>query len=241
MNSSELRGPKLTYVTDEDVDRHGQERILNEFISCAGTNDLRVAFRLPTWTDSEVQSLVAWYLERVRALGLQDRMQQPLVHDRPDVVEMFQQCSLWLPWRNRDLIDIDDIGHATVSVHSVRDAHEAIAVGAAELMFGHVFSSGSHPGQPGRGAPALMEVTDSIQRYQYPPAVTAIGGIDEHTIPEIGRCGHRSIAAVRSISRSPDIPRTVDLIRSGWVAARLNADLDESQRTPFGNPSSLFF
>lgn len=241
MNKSELRGPVLTYVTDEEIGRTEQERILNEFLDCAGVNDLRVAFRLPTWTDPEIRMLIEWYLERVEALGLQGHPQQPLVHDRPEVVEMFQHCSLWLPWRNRDLIGVDDIGRAAISVHSVRDAHEAIAIGAGELIFGHVFTSESHAGQPGRGVAALQEVTESIQRYQKPPAITAIGGMNEHTVPEIGRCGHRNIAAVRSISRSSDIASTVQTIRSGWVAARINADLDESQRTPFGNPSSLFF
>lgn len=241
VSKSELRGPALTYVTDEAVDRAGQERILNEFLSHAGVHPLRVAFRLPRWTDKDVHKLIDWYSLRVESLGLQEEVEPPLVHDRPESVERFPTTSLWLPWRNRDLIGPNDIGRAAISVHSLRDAHEAVSVGAVELMFGHVFSSESHPGQPGRGVAALVEMTESMQSYENPPRVTAIGGVGEHTIPELGRVAHHSIASMRSISRSADIPQTLDRIRSGWVAARINAGLDENQRVPFGNPSSIFF
>lgn len=236
-----MSDPVLTYVTDEDMSRADQERILNAFISCAGEHSLRVAFRLPSWTDSEVQHLVEWYESRIENLGLQDDLEQPVIHDRPEVADLFQNSSLWLPWRNRDLMEMDDIGRAAISVHSVNDAHEAISVGAGELVFGHVFTSESHPGQAGRGINALVELTESIQMYENPPVVTAIGGIDEYTVPELGRIGHSSVACMRTISRSPNIAETLSQIRSGWIAARINATLDENQRTPFGNPSSLFF
>ena len=241
MTQSHLRGPALTYVTDEELDRAAQERILNAFLECADLHPLRVAFRLPTWTDCEVQRLIEWYENRVESLKLENIVEPPLVHDRPDVADSFQNSTLWLPWRNRDLIGMDDIGRVAVSVHSERAAHEVISMGAGELFFGHVFASESHPGKPGRGVDALNEVTESIQRYQNPPRGTAIGGIDERTIPEIGGRGHQSFAAIRAISRSSDVANTVNQILLGWVAARINADMDESQRTPFGNPSSLFF
>lgn len=241
MGNTEFRGPFVTYVTDEDVDRRGQERVLNEFIACAGDLPLRVAFRLPTWADAEMQSLVEWYATRVEKLGLVNDLEPALVHDRPGIAQIFPDCNLWLPWRNRDLLGPDDIGRAVISVHSVRDAHEAISLGAGELVFGHVFTSESHPGQPGRGVNALAEVTAATEIYANPPRVTAIGGIDERTVPEIGRSGHQHIACMRSISRSQDIAGTLSHLRSGWVAARINMELDESERTPFGNPSSLFF
>lgn len=241
MTGSEWRGPSVTYVTDEDLDRAAQERILNDFLACAGAHPLRVAFRLPDWTDSEVQLLVEWYSNRVDKLGLQSTLEPALVHDRPAVVDQYENCNLWLPWRNRDLISIDDSGHVAVSIHSTRDAHEAIFSGAGELVFGHVFTSESHPGQPGRGVDALLEVTEATRIYHNPPRVTTIGGINEFTIPEIGRSGHQRIACMRTISRSPNVAETLVRVRTGWVAARINAELDESQRTPFGNPSSLFF
>lgn len=241
MNNTNLRGPALTYVTDEELDRAAQERILNEFIACAGLHPLRVAFRLPTWTDAELRHLVEWYTNRVEKLRLQESMENPLVHDRPEVAARYHDCSLWLPWRNRDLVGVDDIGQVAISVHSVKEAHEAVSIGAGELIFGHVFTSESHPGEPGRGVAALSEVSDAVETYQNPPRVTAIGGIDEHTIPGIGHGRHHRVAAMRTISRSSNIAQTLDRIRSGWVAARINADLDESERTPFGNPSSIFF
>ena len=241
MSNLELRGPAFTYVTDEDLDRTEHERVLREFIVCAGYQPLRVAFRLPKWTDAEFLSLLEWYLEQVDRLGLQEDLEAPLVHDRPEATVRFPGTMLWLPWRNRDLVRADDIGNLALSAHSAEDAHEAVSVGASELVFGHVFTSESHPGQPGRGVAALKEVKESLHVYENPPVVTAIGGINEHTIPEIGSIRHCRVAAIRSVSRSENIAKTMDRIRSSWVAARINADLDESQRNPFGNPSSIFF
>lgn len=241
MSDHELRGPAFTYVTDEDLDRAAHERILREFTACAGVHPLRVAFRLPNWSDTDFLSLLEWYQGLVEDQGLRDDLEQPLVHDHPEATEIWPDTQLWLPWRNRDLVRESDIGRLTVSVHDVEQAHEAISIGASELIFGHVFSSESHPGEPGRGLDALRAAAESIQVYQNPPRLTAIGGIDEYTIPEIGGYRHHSVAAMRTISRSSNIAQTLDRIRGNWVAARINADLDESQRTPFGRPSSLFF
>lgn len=241
MNVHELRGPALTYVTDDSLDRSEHERVLREFVASTGIHPLRVAFRLPKWSESDVDSLVDWYLELVEKSAATRHMEPPLIHDRPESTERFPGTQLWLPWRNRDLMRPEDIGNAAISIHSVGEAHEAVSVGASELVFGHVFSSESHPGEPGRGVVALLEVKDAIQVYENPPRVMAIGGIDPHTVPEVGRHRHCRVAAMRSISQSADIRETLDQMRSGWVAAYINAELDEDQRNPLGNPSSIFF
>lgn len=241
MSNLELRGPAFTYVTDEELERTEHERVLREFMACAGYQPLRVAFRLPKSSESDFLSLLNWYLELVERQGLQKDIDLPLVHDRPEATEQFSGTRLWLPWRNRDLVRPENVGNLAISTHSIEEAHEAVSVGASELVFGHVFTSESHPGLPGRGVGALMKVAESVQEYENPPLVTAIGGINEHTIPEIGTSRLCRVAAVRTISRSANIAKTLDRIRSSWVAARINADLDESQRNPFGNPSSIFF
>lgn len=241
MSNLELRGPALTYVTDEDLDRTEHERVLREFIACAGYQPLRVAFRLPKWSETEFLSLLEWFLDQVELLDAQESLESPLVHDRPEATDRFPGVVLWLPWRNRDLVRPADIGNLAISVHGVDEAHEAVSVGASELVFGHVFTSESHPRQPGRGVSVLNDVKESVKIYQHPPRVTAIGGINEHTIAELGSGRHCRVAAMRTISGSSNIAKTMDRIRAGWVAARINADLDESQRNPFGNPSSIFF
>lgn len=241
MSDHELRGPSFTYVTDETLSRMEHERVLREFIACAGVHPLRVAFRLPRWTDGEISSLLEWYWQEVARAGAEEAMKPPLVHDHPEIVDAQPQAVLWLPWRNHDLVRAEDVGRVAISVHSVEQAHEAIWQGASEIIYGHVFSSESHPGQPGLGVAALAEVRDSLQNYQQPPRLTAIGGVDEHTIPEIGRIHNCSVAAMGTISRSRNIAQTLDWIRMAWVAARINADLEQSQRNPFGNPSSIFF
>lgn len=241
MSDHDFRGPSFTYVTDESLSRMEHERVLREFIACAGVHPLRVAFRLPHWTDAEVISLLDWYWREVIRSGAEEGLEAPLVHDRPEATHAFPQVMLWLPWRNRDLVRAEDIGRVAINVHSVEEAHEAISVGASELMYGHVFTPEMHPGDPGQGVASLVQVKEAIQCYQNPPRVTAVGGVNEHTIPEIGRISNCSVASVRTISQSSNIAATLDRIRVAWVAARINADLDASQRNPFGNPSSIFF
>ena len=237
----EVHGPAITYVTDEDLDRLEHERVLREFIACAGVQPLRVAFRLPAWNDSEFVSLLEWYLKAAESAEPGKYLERPLVHDRPQLTDQVTDTLLWLPWRNRNLAQPHDVGRLAISIHSVDDAHEAVSVGASELIFGHVFTSESHPGEQGRGVPALIEVEQAMQVYQNPPRVVGIGGIDERTIPEIGRRKLCNVATMRTISRSSNIAGTLDRMRAEWVAASINADLHESQRSPLGNPSSIFF
>lgn len=241
MSDHELRGPSVTYVTDETLSRMEQERVLRGFMACAEVHPLRVAFRLPLWTDAEVHSLLDWYWRELSRTGSSCSLQPPLVQDRPEATEAFPGTVLWLPWPNRDLVRVEDVGNVAISVQSVDQAHEAISVGASELIFGQIFSSESHPGQPGLGIASLVEVSESIQCYQVPPRLTAVGGIDQHTIPEMGRIHSSSVACVRTISQAVNIAETLDRIKIGWITARINADLEYNQRNPFGNPSNIFF
>lgn len=241
MSGLRLTGPMFTYVTDGDLALDAQQRILRDFVGCAESHRLRVAFRLPRWRETDIRTLLEWYLQLLDDEGLANVMEPSLVHDHPEVADLYENVGLWLPWRNRDLVTANDVGRLTMSVHSEREAHEAIFLGASELVFGHVFRSESHPGEPGRGVDELVGVKDSVQSYATPPRVTAIGGIDEYTIPEIGAIRHHSVAAIRVISRSADIAMTLSRLSEIWLGARINADLDDEQRTPFNRPSSVFF
>src|SRR5204862_111178 len=49
------------------------------------------------------------------------------------------------------------------SVHSTAAAREAEAQGADYVVFGPVYESASHPGQPARGLPALREVAGAVR------------------------------------------------------------------------------
>src|SRR5690606_20005721 len=76
---------------------------------------------------------------------------QLVVHDRLDVA-MALGCGIHLPEAGLPVDRVRQIvgcrHRVGVSVHSVRAAEQAAALGADYLMFGHVFSTPSKPGIP---------------------------------------------------------------------------------------------
>lgn len=81
-----------------------------------------------------------------------------------------------------------------ISVHSLDEAIEADALGADYVTFGHVFSSQSHPDEPGRGLAALSEI---VERLDIP--VLAIGGIDHSNIGEVVATGCAGASVISAI------------------------------------------
>jgi thiamine-phosphate pyrophosphorylase len=77
------------------------------------------------------------------------------------------------------------------SVHSVAAAREAEAQGADYVVFGPVFASASHPGQPAAGLGALREVVAAVAL-----PVLAIGGIDEERARLCREAGAAGFAAI---------------------------------------------
>jgi len=81
-----------------------------------------------------------------------------------------------------------------ISVHSLEEAIGADALGADYVTFGHVFSSQSHPDEPGRGLDALAEI---VERLDIP--VLAIGGIDHSNIGEVVATGCAGASVISAI------------------------------------------
>ncbi len=81
-----------------------------------------------------------------------------------------------------------------ISVHSLEEAIEADALGADYVTFGHIFSSQSHPDEPGRGLDALAEL---VERLDIP--VLAIGGIDHSNIGEVVATGCSGVSVISAI------------------------------------------
>ncbi len=81
-----------------------------------------------------------------------------------------------------------------ISVHSLEEAIEADALGADYVTFGHVFSSQSHPEEPGRGLDALTQI---IERLDLP--VLAIGGIDHSNIRDVVATGCAGVSVISAI------------------------------------------
>lgn len=230
MASFYIHGPTLTYVTDPALEIPAQQRVIAEFIRCAPDQMLRVAFRLPAASDDELRSLLEWYLHTVAIAGMERELLPSLVHNRPDVADSYSGTCLWMPAR---AIGADSPAEI-YSVHNAHEALRAVASGASEVMFGHVFPSGSHPGIPGRGVEPLKDITVRVRRDINEPIVTAIGGINPHTVGQIGRARVFNVACIRAISRSPDIARTLEDIRHQWVRSLIDEDLNDPEPLAFG-------
>lgn len=86
-----------------------------------------------------------------------------------------------------------------VSVHDRPSAGLAEAAGADWLTFGHVFPTGTHPGEPPRGPDALAEVVASARR-----PVIAVGGISRDNLGEVLARGAAGVAVISAILAAPD-------------------------------------
>jgi thiamine-phosphate diphosphorylase len=99
-----------------------------------------------------------------------------VVSARVDLALAAAAAGVHLPERDlpvaaaRRLLPGDLVGR---SVHSTAAAREAEAQGADYVVFGPVYESASHPGQPARGLAALREVAGAVR-----VPVLAIGGVD---------------------------------------------------------------
>jgi thiamine-phosphate pyrophosphorylase len=95
----------------------------------------------------------------------------------------------------RDLCSFSVIG---ASVHSVKEAKEAVSLGADLLIAGHIFSTDSKKGVPPRGLSFLKDVCDSVSIPVY-----AIGGIKRTHVKEILAAGAAGFCIMSEAMTSP--------------------------------------
>ena len=194
------RGPTITYVTDGALDDARQREVLRALINAAEDHTLRIAIRLPLASDAVVTDLLDWYMNEADGKPLLPA----LVHNRPGIASEYPGVRSWLPSR---LLHAE--ANANVwSVHSIDEALQARSLGAEEVIFGHVFETTSHPGEPGRGI-------GQLRRIAMIPGitVTAIGGINEQSI---GAITVDSVACIRAISESTNIANTLTTMSRTW-------------------------
>jgi thiazole tautomerase (transcriptional regulator TenI) len=111
-----------------------------------------------------------------------------------------------------------------VSVHSAAEAVVAAKSGADYVLFGHIYESGSKPGQPGRGLAALREVVAAVSI-----PVIALGGITVERVDEVLSTGCAGVAVMSAILSAPD-PKT--------TAQRFRAAIDRFQTYAKGSWST---
>lgn len=82
------------------------------------------------------------------------------------------------------------------SVHSIEAAQAAASEGADYVLFGPIWTTPSHPDQPGAGLDRLRAVAIAIR----PVPVLAVGGVDEARTERVMRAGAAGWAAIRMYS-----------------------------------------
>jgi len=85
------------------------------------------------------------------------------------------------------------------SVHSVREAKEAEALGVSYMIAGHIFPTGSKKGIPPRGLSFLKEVSAAAA-----VPVFAIGGITRDKVKDVLRAGAAGICVMSEAMTSAD-------------------------------------
>lgn len=211
-------GPTITYVTDPSLSMTEQKRVLREVIHAAQGFMLRVGFRLPGATDDDLDRLLDWYWAEEATLSSISGLQGPLLHCRPNLADRYPDAAIWMPGRC--------LGSETdawaYSVHTLQEAELAAKSRACEVIFGHVFETDSHPDEAGRGIAALQDARTGIAHV---PAMTftAIGGINEGSMYAMGAIEIMSVACIRAISTSRDIPETLSTMHQQWTRGFMDA------------------
>ena len=202
--------PQLHLITDPALDPLEQVRRI-ELAVPHGVD--AVHLRLPAASAREVYDLAM-----VLQGSLVSRGVPLIVNDRIDVALAVNAGGVQVGARGLPLRAVRRmLGPAApvgVSVHSVDEAAAAERDGATWVTFGHVWETGSHPGEPGRGVEALREVAAAVEI-----PVIAIGGITTVQIPEALAAGASGIAVISAILAADDPAEATGTIRGALDTA----------------------
>lgn len=93
------------------------------------------------------------------------------------------------------------------STHSVEDVRLAAEEGLDYVLFGHVFETASHRGEPPRGVEALAEAAEAAPKSM---SVIAIGGVSPHRVRACLDTGAAGVAVLSGIMQAPNLFQAVD-------------------------------
>ncbi len=142
-----------------------------------------------------------------------------LVHDRVDVaVATFAQGAVLrlngIPGGPAKSMLLGEDRMMGVSVHTIGQGRSARLQYADFLIFGHVYETESHPGEPGAGLDALADIVEDS-----PVPVIAIGGITADRVDDVLATGASGVAVIRAVSRAGDPEAAAREIRDAVDAA----------------------
>lgn len=136
------------------------------------------------------------------------------VNGRPDVAAAVGAHGLQLGSTDLGPMDARAVfpgGWVGRSVHTAKEAAEAIGEGADYLMVGTVYPTPSHPDRPGAGLGLVREVV-AMGR-----PVIAIGGIDAERAVEVRDAGAYGAAAIRALWSAPDPAAAALALLAPWA------------------------
>ncbi len=138
-------------------------------------------------------------IQELKLTGSWDRS-RVVVNDAAAAAGSFGVPWLHLPSRWLDMTPpFGKFARISMSVHSVSEAIEAESLGVDCVTFGHVFSTSSHPDEPGRGLDELAEV---VARVRIP--VLAIGGVAYDNILQTLQTGCAGVAFISAVLDADD-------------------------------------
>jgi thiamine-phosphate pyrophosphorylase len=133
----------------------------------------------------------------------EDAVWKLLVHERTNVAlgasadGMHMRLSSVSGQSVRQLVGTDRL--LGISVHDRGEAIAACKHQVDYLMFGHIYETPSHPGEPARGLDKLREVVEAVDI-----PVIAIGGVTARRVDEVLAAGAWGVAVIRAISGAND-------------------------------------
>jgi thiamine-phosphate pyrophosphorylase len=195
----------LFVITDPDKEHNDVVSHLRSGVRGGATH---LMIRRPGAPAAELYDLACTLCSGLRG----DATWQVLVHERVDVALAAHAQGAHL---NRGGIPFGPakilLGERRMLGVSVHDAEQAVAAAlqkADYVLFGHVYETSSHPGEPGRGLQALREVVEAATI-----PVIAIGGITPERVDDVLAAGASGVAVIRAVSDAGDPERATRELR----------------------------
>jgi thiazole tautomerase (transcriptional regulator TenI) len=163
-------------------------------------------------TDRRLLAITEALLEAARSAGC-----TVVVNDRVDIALAAGAAAVQLTSRSAGIRDVRALAPALrvgASVHSEPEARDSGLFGADWCVAGHVFSSGSHEGEPGRGAGFLSACARATDI-----PVIAIGGVTPGRVREVFEAGARGVASISGIWDDKNPGEAAARYLSEYVAA----------------------
>ena len=162
--------------------------------------------------DRQLLAITESLLEAGRPIGC-----TVVVNDRVDVALAAGAPAVQLTSRSAGIRDVRAVAPTLrigASVHSEPEARDSGLFGADWCVAGHVFSSGSHEGEPGRGTGFLSACAMATDI-----PVIAIGGVTPARVREVFEAGARGVASISGIWDDPNPGEAAARYLSEYVAA----------------------